>query len=164
MIWARYVVGIREWGIHTKWLPWVLERIVAQLVKKASAFYGCNFLFPVHRIVPLDCILNQQNPVYILTPYFRCMLILLFNLCSPFPNTSFLSGKRFNLCTKFLSTYVRASFHAHLIVSYFIIVTMCGEVKYLYLSVFSFLYSRFTSCLLCQNILLGTPFSSMFFM
>jgi len=50
-----------------------------------------------------------------------------------------------------------ASFHAHLIVHYFIIVTMCGEVKYLSLSVFSFLYSRFTSCLLCQNILLGTP-------
>jgi hypothetical protein len=71
---------------------------------------------------------------------------------------------RFNLCTQFSSASVRDSFHAHLIVHYFIVVIMCGEVKSWNFSIFRFLYSRFTSCLICQNILLGTLFSNMFFL
>jgi hypothetical protein len=78
--------------------------------------------------LPLDCVLNQQKPVRILTPYsLQTHVDIAFPSMSRFPEY-FLSF-RFNLCTQFSSASVRASFHAHLIVHYFIVVIMCGDGK-----------------------------------
>jgi hypothetical protein len=47
---------------------------------------------------------------------------------------------RFNFCTQFSPAFIRASFRVRLIVHYFIVVIMCGEVKFWNFSISSFFF------------------------
>jgi hypothetical protein len=124
-----------------------------------------DFLFRVHRSLPLECVLTQPSPVRILTSYSLQVHVNKSYYLSIYVQMS-RKVSFFQVLLVYAVLISLYGLHAIPISSFifFVIVIMSGEDNSLNFSVFSFLHSPVLSYLLSQNTVLCTAFSSMFFL
>ena len=134
-----------------------------QLVKNFPAFHGTRrFITALTSVRHLS--LSWASPIQSIYPHptsWRSILILSTYVCLGLPSGLFPSGfPTKTLCT-LLSSPIRATCPAHLILLDFITRTVLGEeYKSSSSSLCNLLYSPVTSSLLGPNILLNTLFSN----
>ena len=137
----------------------IQKQIVAQLVKKFSAFYKTRnftesypFLLTVSQIYPL---------LTIPTHTFKMYLILYSRLLLDFPSCLFPSGSRPKLCMQFCSPQLSVACRSHPIpLDSLTLITFVEDYISLSSSLCFFIHPPFTSSLLGPNISLSTLFSN----
>ena len=148
-------------------IPWcrvLLEQLTGlQLVKKSPAFHGSRRFITALTIV-CHLSLSWASPIqsiYLHLTSWRSILILSTHLCLGLPSGLFPSGFPTKTLYAPLSSHIRATCPAHLILLDFITRTVLGEVyKSFSSSLCNLLHSPVTSSLLGPNILLNTMFSN----
>ena len=148
----------------TPWCRVLLEKLTGLLlVKKFPAFHGARRFITAltsvrHRY------LSWASPIQSIYPHptsWRSSLILSTHLRLGLPNGLFPSGFPSKTLYTPLSSPIRATWPAHLIILNFITRTILGEeYRSFSSSLCNFLHSPVTSSLLGPNILLNTKFSS----
>ena len=142
----------------------LLEKLTGlQLVKKFPAFYGTRrFITALTSVRHLS--LSWASPIQSMHPHptsWRSVLILSTHLRLGLPNGLFPSGFPTKTLYTPLSTPIRATCPAHLILLDFITRTILGETyKSFSFLLCNLLHSPVTSSLLGPNILLNTMFSN----
>ena len=154
----------RENYLLTQWCRVLLEKLTGlQLVKKFHAFQGPRgFITALTSVRHLS--LSWASPIQSTYPHptsWRSVLILSTHLCLGLPSCLFPSGfPTKNLYTP-LSSTIRATCPAHLILLDFITRTILGEeYKSFSSSLCNLLHSPASLSLLGPNILLNTIFST----
>ena len=148
----------------TPWCRVLLEKLTGlQLVKKFPAFHGTRrFITVLTSVRHLS--LSRANPIQSTYPHptsWRSSLILSTHLRLGLPSGLFPSGFPTKTLYTPLSSPIRATCRAHLILLDFITRTILGEeYRSLSSSLCSLLHSPVTSSLLGRNILLNTIFSN----
>ena len=148
----------------TPWCRVLLEKLTGlQLVKKFPTFYGTRrFITALTRVRHLS--LSWANPIQSTYPHptsWRSILILSTLLCLGLSSGLFPSGFPTKTLYAFLSSSIRATCPAHLILLDFITRTISvEEYRSLSSSLCSLLHSPVTSSLLGPNILLNTIFQT----
>ena len=148
----------------TPWCKVLLEKLTGlQLVKKFPAFYGTRrFITALTSVRHLS--LSWASPIQSTYPHptsWRSILILSTHLRLGLPSGLFPSGFPTKTLYAPLSSPVRATCPAHLILLGFITHTILGEeCRSLSSSLCNLLHSPVTSSLLGPNILLNTIFST----
>ena len=148
----------------TPWCRVLLEKLTGlQLVKTFPAFYRTRrFITALTSVRQLS--LSWANPIQSTYPHptsWRSILILSTHLRLGFPSGLFPSGFLIKTLYVPLSSPIRATCPAHLILPDFIPRTILGEeYRSLSSSLCSLLHSPVTSSLLGPNILLNTMFSN----
>ena len=149
--------------LHTPWCR-VLEKLTGlQLVKKFPAFHGTRrFITALTSVRHLS--LTWASPIQSIYPHptsWRSILILSTHLCLGLPSGLLPSGFPTKTLYTTLSSPIRATCPAHLILLDFITRTILGEdYKSFSSSLCNLLQSPVTSSLLGPNILLNTMFSN----
>ena len=147
----------------TPWCRVLLEKLTSlQLVKKFPAFYGTRrFITALTSVRHLS--LSWASPIQSTYPHptsWRAILILSTHLRLGLPTGLFSSGFPTKTLYAPLSSPIRATCPAHLILN-FITRTILGEqCRSLSSSLCNLLHSPVTSSLLGPNILLNTIFSN----
>ena len=120
--------------------------------------------YRAHKRRPPVSILGQPNPIQSIYPHptsWRPILILSIHLCLGLPSGLLPSGFPTKTLYAHLSSPIRVTCPAHLILLDFIIRTILGEeYKSFSSSLCNLLHSPVTSSLLGSNILLNTMFSN----
>jgi len=148
----------------TPWCRVLLEKLIGlQLVKKFPAFHGTRrFITALTSVRHLS--LSWASPIQSINPHptsWRFILLLSTHLRLGFPSGLFPSGFHTKTLYTPLSSPIRATCPAHLILLDFITRTILGEqYKSFSSSLYNFLHSPVTSSLLGPNILLNTMFSN----
>ena len=148
----------------TLWCRVLLEKLTGlQLVKKFPAFHGPRrFITALTSVRHLS--LSWASPIQTIYPHptsWRSILILSTHLRLCLPSGLFPSGFPTKTLYTPLSSRIRATCPAHLIVLDFITHTILGEeYKCFSSSLCTLLYSPFTSSFLGPNILLNIMFSN----
>ena len=147
----------------TQWCKVLLEKLTGlQLVKKFPAFHGTRRFITALTIVR-HLSLSRASPIQSIYPHstpWRSILILSTHLRLGLPSGLFPSGFPTKTLHTPLSSPVRATCSAHLILLDFITSTILGEeYKSFSSSLCNLLHSPVTSSLLGPNILLNTMFS-----
>ena len=148
----------------TPWCRVLLEKLTGlQLVKKFPEFHGTRrFITVLTNVRHLS--LSWASPIQSTYPHptsWISILILSTQLCLGLPSGLFPSGFPTKTLHDPLSSPIRATCPAHLILLDFISRTILGEeYRSLSSSLCSFLHSPVTSSLLGPNILLNTIFSN----
>ena len=148
----------------TPWCRVLLEKLTGlQLVKKFPAFHGTRrFITALTRVRHLS--LSRASPIQSIYPHptsWRSVVILSTHLRLGLPSGLLPSGFPTKTLYTPLSSPIRATCPAHLILLDFIIRTILGEeYKSFSSSLCNFLHSPITSSLLGPNILLNTMFSN----
>ena len=148
----------------TPWCRVLLEKLTGlQLVKKFPAFHGTRrFITALTSVRHLS--LSWASPIQSTYPHptsWRSILTLSTHLHLGLPSGLFPSGFSTNTLYNPLSSTIRATWPAHLILLYFITRTILGEeYKSFSSSLCNLLHSPVTSSLLHPNILLYTMFSN----
>ena len=148
----------------TAWCRVLLEKLTGlQLVKKFPAFHGTRrFITVLTSVRHLS--LSRASPIQSTYPHpisLRSTLILSTHLRIGLPSGLFPSGFPTKTLYTPLSSLIRATCPAYLILLNFIIRTILGEqYKSFSSSLCSLLHSPVTSSLLGPNILLNTMFCS----
>ena len=163
MFTARYGL-IPYTYLLTPWCRVLLEKLTGlQLVKKFPAFHRTRrFITALTSVRQLS--LSWASPIQSIYPHptsWRSILILYTHLCLGLPSGLFPSGFPTKTLHNPLSSPIRATCPAHLIILDFITRTILGEeYKSFSSSLCSLLHSRVTSSLPGPNILLNTMFSN----
>ena len=149
--------------IVTPWRTVLLEKLTGlQLVKKFPAFRGTRrFITALTRVRHLS--LSWVSPIQYTCPHptsWRYILILSTHLHLDFQSGLFPSGFPSKTPNTPLSSPIRATCPAHLILLDFITRTILGEEYKSFSSSLCILNSPVTSSLLGPNILLNTMFSN----
>ena len=147
----------------TPWCRVLLEKLTGlQLVKKFPAFHGTRRLITALTSVR-HLSLSWANPIQSIYPHltsWRSILILSTHLRLGLPSGLVPSGFPTKTLYTPLSSPIRATCPAHLILLDFITRTILGaEYKSFSSSLCNLLHSPVTSSLLGPNILLNTMFS-----
>ena len=148
----------------TPWCRVLLEKLtVLQLVKKSPAFHGTRrFITALTSVRQLS--LSWASPIQSIYPHptsRRSILILSTHLRLGLPSGLLPSGFPAKTLYTLLSSPIRATFPAHLILLHFITHTILGEEYKSFSSLLcNLLHSPVTSSLLGPNILLNTMFCS----
>ena len=148
----------------TPWCRVLLEKVTdLQLVKKFPEFYGTRkFITALKSVRHLS--LSWASPIQSIYPHptsWRYILILSTHLRLGPPSGLLPSGFPTKTLYTTLSSPIRATYLAHLILLDFITRTILGdEYKSFRSSLFNLLHSPVTSSLLGSNILLNTMFSN----
>jgi len=148
----------------TPWCRILLEKLtVLQLVKKLSAFYGTRrFITALKSVRHLS--LSWASPIQPIYPHptsCRSILILFTHLRRGLPSGLFPFGFPTKTLYAPLSSLIRATFPAHLVLLHFITRTILGEeYRSFSSSLCNLLHSPVTSSLLGPNIILNTIFSN----
>ena len=148
----------------TPWCQVLLEQLTGlQLVKKFPAFHGTpKFITALKSFRQMS--LSWASPVQSIYPHptsWRSILILSTHLRLGLPSDLFSSGFSTKALYTPISSPIRATCPAHLILLDFITRTILGEVyKSFSSSLCNLLHSPVTSSLLGPNILLNTMFST----
>ena len=148
----------------TPWCRVLLEKLTGlQLVKKFPEFYGTRrFITALTSVRHLS--LSCASPIKSTYPHptsWRSILILSTHLRLGLPSGLFPSGFPTKTLCAPLSSPIRATCPAHLILLDFITCTILGEeCRSLSSSLCNLLHSPVTSSLLGPNILLNTIFSN----
>ena len=148
----------------TPWCRVLLEQLTGlQLVKKFPAFHGTRrFITALTTVRHLS--LSWASPIQSINPHpisWRSILILSTHLRPGFPSGLFPSGFPTKTLYTPLSSPIRATCPAHLILLHFITRTILGEqYKSFSSSLCNLLHFPVTSSLLGPNILLNTMFSN----
>ena len=151
-------------NLLTPWCRVLLEKLTGLLlVKKFPAFHGTRrFITALTSVRHLS--LSWANPIQSTYPHptsWRSILILSTHLRLGLPNGLFPSGFPTKTLYATLSSPIRATCPAHLILLDFITRTILGEeYKSFSSSLYNLLHSPVTSSLLGPNILLNTMFSN----
>ena len=156
--------GLRSTYLHTAWCSVLLEKLTGlQLVKKFPAFHGTQrFITALTSVRHLS--LSWASPIQPIYPHpksWRAILILSTHLRLGLPSGLFPSGFLTKTLYTPLSSPIRTTCPAHLILLDFITRTILGEeYKSFSSSLCNLLHSPVTSSLLGPNILLNTMFSN----
>ena len=150
--------------ILTPWSRVLLEKLTGlQLVKKLPTFYG-TWSFIAAFTSSRHLSLSWASSIQSIPPYptsWRSILILPSHLLLGLPSGLLPSGSPTKTLYTTLSSPIRATCPAHLILLYFITRTILGEeYKSFSSSLCNLLHSPVTSSLLGPNILLNTMFSN----
>ena len=148
----------------TPWCRVLLEKLTGlQVVKKFPAFHGTRmFITALTSVRHLS--LSWASPIQSIYPHptsWRSILTLSTHLRLGLPSGLLPSGFPTKTLYNPLSSLIRATCPAHLILLDFITCTILGEeYKSFSSSLCNLLHSPFTSSLLDPNILLNTMFSN----
>ena len=148
----------------TPWCRVLLEKLTGlQLVKKFPAFHGTrNFITALTSVRHLS--LTWASPIQSIYPHptsWRSILILSTHLHLGLRSSLFPSSFRTKALYTSLSSSIRATCSAHLILLDFITRTILGvKYKSFKSSLYNLLHSPVTSSLLGPNIVLNTMFSN----
>ena len=157
---------LRHIYLLTPWCRVLLEQLTGlQLVKKFPAFHGTRrFITTLTSVRHLS--LSWASPIqsiYLHPTSWRSILILSTHLRLGLPSGLFPSGFSTKTLYTPLSSPIRATCPAHLILHDFITRTTLGEeYKSFSSSLCNLLHSPVTSSLLSPNILLNTMYSNTF--
>ena len=150
--------------ILTPWCKVLLGKLTGlQLVKKFPEFHGTRrFITTLKSVRHLS--LSWASPIQSIYPHptsWRSVLILSTHLCLGLHSGPLPSGFPTNTLYNPLSSPIRATWPAHLILLHFITRTILGEeYKSFSSSLCNLLHSPVTSSFLGPNILLNTMFSN----
>ena len=159
-----YLLNYLHTYLLTPWCRVLLEQLNGlQLVKKFPAFYGTRrFITALTSVRYLS--LSWASSIRSIYPHptsWRSVLILSTHLRLGLPSGLFLSGFPYQDPIHPLSSPIRATCPAHLILLDFITRTILGEeYRWFSFSLWTLLHSPVTSSLLGPNILLNTIFSN----